>query len=173
MRLTDPVYRAHNPQWAWDPASGEGARRHGGRFNRKGVPALYTSLSPVTAMREASPLGRPFQPLTLVSYETDVAPILDSRDAAAMDAAGATEAELADPEWARAMLEGGVARSQALADRLIAAGFAGLLVRSFAVGAGPRDLNVVFWRWGAAAPRRVAVIDEDGRLPRDDASWRG
>ena len=57
MRFRGLVYRAHNPQWSWTPLSGEGARRHGGRFNRRGVPALYTSLAPLTAIREALPLG--------------------------------------------------------------------------------------------------------------------
>jgi RES domain-containing protein len=35
------VYRAHHPGWAYQPTSGEGAERHGGRFNRKGLTALY------------------------------------------------------------------------------------------------------------------------------------
>ncbi len=35
----------------------EGARR-GGRFNRRGMRALYTSLTPLTAIREAQPSGR-------------------------------------------------------------------------------------------------------------------
>ena len=33
MRFRGTVYRAHNPQWSWTPLSGEGASRHGGRFN--------------------------------------------------------------------------------------------------------------------------------------------
>ena len=41
MRFRGIVYRAHNPQWSWTPLSGEGARRRGGRLNRRGVPALY------------------------------------------------------------------------------------------------------------------------------------
>ena len=62
MRFRGIVYRAHDPRWSWPPVSGEGARLHGGRFNRVGVPAFYASLSPVTAIREASPLGQPLQP---------------------------------------------------------------------------------------------------------------
>ena len=53
IRFTDPVYRAHHPRWAFDPVSGEGARRHGGRFNRPGTPALYTALRMETAWLEA------------------------------------------------------------------------------------------------------------------------
>ena len=62
MRFRGIVYRAHDPRWSWPPASGEGARLHGGRFNRVGVPAFYASVSPVTAIREASALGQPLQP---------------------------------------------------------------------------------------------------------------
>jgi RES domain-containing protein len=42
-KITGLVYRAHNPRWAFEPTSGEGARMHGGRFNPKGRAALYTS----------------------------------------------------------------------------------------------------------------------------------
>ncbi|MGB0496480.1 MAG: RES family NAD+ phosphorylase, partial [Kangiellaceae bacterium] len=43
------VFRAHNPKWAYQPDSGEGAARLGGRFNPKGTPAFYTSLSQIGA----------------------------------------------------------------------------------------------------------------------------
>ena len=57
-----------------------------------------------------------------------------------------------------------MAPTQALAERLIAAGFVGLLVRSFARGATPADLNLVLWRWGADPPATLSVIDDEGRL---------
>ena len=75
MRFRGIVYRAHDPRWSWPPVSGEGARLHGGRFNRVGVPTFYASLSPVTAIREASPLGQPLQPILLCAYEVDAEPI--------------------------------------------------------------------------------------------------
>ena len=80
MRFQGLVYRAHNPEWSWTPLSGEGARRHGGRFNRRGVPALYTSLSPLAAIREAQPLGRPIWSASAPScaYEVDVEPVFDA-----------------------------------------------------------------------------------------------
>lgn len=58
MRIQGRAIRAHNRQWSWTPLSGEGERRHGGRFNRRGIPALYTSVTPLTAIREVQPLGR-------------------------------------------------------------------------------------------------------------------
>ena len=51
-----------------------------------------------------------------------------------------------------------------LAERLIAAGFVGLLVRSFARGATPADLNLVLWHWGADSPATLSVIYDEGRL---------
>ena len=88
MRFRGLVYRAHNPRWTWNPTSGEGARRHGGRFNRIGVPALYTSLSPITAIREASQTGRPLQPVTLCAYEVDAEPVFDALDPSQREALG-------------------------------------------------------------------------------------
>ena len=57
--------------------------------------------------------------------------------------------------WDAEMLAGGVPASQAVAERLIAAGYVGMRVRSFAAGAGVDDLNLVMWRWGSKRPARV------------------
>ena len=164
MRFRGLVYRAHNPQWSWAPLSGEGARRHGGRFNRRGVSALYTSLSPLTAIREAQPLGRPMQPLTLCAYEVDTEPIVDTLDEDQCRALGVNDSDLACPTWEAEMLAGAVPASQALADRLIAAGYAGMRVRSFVSGAGSRDVNLVMWRWSSRRPYHVVLVDDEGRL---------
>ena len=166
MRFQGRVYRAHNPQWSWTPLSGEGARYHGGRFNRRGIPALYTSLNPFTAIREAVPLGRRMQPLTLCAYEVDTEPVFDAQNEYQRVALGVSDADLSCPYWEAEMLEGAVPSSQALADRLIAAGYAGMLVRSFAVGAGVDDINLVLWKWGASRPSLVVLIDDESRLER-------
>ncbi len=170
MRFRGLVYRAHNPQWSWTPLSGEGARRRGGRFNRPGVPALYTSLAPLTAIREAQPLGRPMQPLTLCAYQVDAEPVFDAMDAESRRALKLTEADLACPAWEAEMRIGAVPASQALADRLIAAGYAGMEVRSYAAGASPEDLNLVLWQWNSDRPVRVILIDDEGRLSGDRTS---
>ena len=165
MRFQRLVYRAHNPQWSWTPLSGEGARRHGGRFNRPGTRALYTSLSPLTAIREAQPLGRPMQPLTLCAYDVDAKPVFDALDVEWCEALGIDEADLACPSWEAEMLAGTVPASHLLADRLIATGQVGMRVRSFAAGAGPEDVNLVMWGWSADRPDQVGLIDGEGRLP--------
>ncbi len=165
MRFQGVVYRAHDPRWSWPLVSGEGARRFGGRFNRIDVPALYTALSPLTAVREASPLGRTLQPILLCAYEIDAEPVFDSTERRACAAFGVTDADLHCPTWRTVMYRGEVPASQAVADRLIRAGYVGMLVRSFAAGAGPDDRNLVLWTWGDRFPSRVAVIDDEQRLP--------
>ena len=167
MRFRGLVYRAHNPQWSWSPLSGEGARRYGGRFHRPGIPALYTSLAPLTAIREALPLGRTLQPITLCAYEVDAEPVFDALDQEQCRALGASDSDLACPTWEAEMLAGAVPASQGLADRLIAEGHAGMRVRSYAGGSGPGDLNLVMWRWGPHRPDRVVLVDDEGRLSRD------
>jgi len=49
--------RAREPIRAREPLSGIGAQLHGGRFNPKGIPALYTSVSVMTAIRETNQIG--------------------------------------------------------------------------------------------------------------------
>jgi RES domain-containing protein len=157
------LYRALNPVWAADPLSGEGAARHGGRFNPLGVPALYCSVSPHTAIREANQVGD-LQPITLVAYRAAIDRVFDCRDEEAVREARLSPDELADPAWREAMRREGEAPTQRFARRLIDEGWAGMLVRSFARGSGADDLNLVLWRWGKKAPARLEVIDDEGRL---------
>ena len=169
MRIRGLVYRAHNPQWSWTPPSGEGARRHGGRFNPRGIPALYTSFTPLTAIREAQPLGRPMQPLTLCAYEIDVEPVFDAMDRARREALGVSDSDLECPAWEAEMLDGKIPSSQTLADRLIAMGYVAMRVRSFAAGSDAGDINLVLWRWGTDLPALVTLVDDEGRLSRGSA----
>ena len=62
------------------------------------------------------------------------------------------------------MLAGIIPVSQSLADRLIAAGYVGIRVQSFAPGAATDDLNLVFWRWGNHPPSQVVLVDDEERL---------
>ena len=159
------LYRALDPVYARDPLSGEGARLHGGRFNARGTPALYLSLSPATALREAGQIGT-LQPTTLVAYRADLAPLLDGRDADALAFWGMPLADLADPDWRGRMLASGPVPTQDLAARLAAEGYVGLIVPSYARGATVADVNVMLGRWNTGGGDALTVVDDDGRLSR-------
>lgn len=163
MRYRGKLFRALNPIYARDPLSGYGAGLHGGRFNPRGMPAFYASLSVLTALREANRVGD-LQPTTLVCYEADIENLFDTRDEDALEPFGMDSLALADPAWRDRMKAAGKAPTQTFAERLIARNFNGLLVRSFAPGAAEDDLNFVLWKWGNEAPSRLILIDEEGRL---------
>jgi RES domain-containing protein len=170
------AYRAHNPRWAYLPTSGEGAARHGGRFNRRGVPALYLSLDLTTAWLEAQQ-GLPFkaQPMTLVAYRVCCRRVADVSGPDILAAAGVDPADLACA-WEDLAGRGAEPPSWRLADALIAAGFQGAIVPSFAPAPNPgpdaaQSRNLVLWRWSPEPPCAVQVIDDLGRLPRDDRGW--
>jgi RES domain-containing protein len=145
---------------------------HSGRFNPKGMAALYTTRRLETAWLEAQQ-GFPFkmQPMTLCAYDVDCEDVVDLTVASELDRLGVTAADLSC-SWEGIALSGYVPPSWSLARRLFAHGVAGILVPSFAPGAGPADINAVFWRWSDHPPHQVKVVDDQGRLPRDDSSWR-
>lgn len=162
MRFQGLLYRCLNPIFAADPLSGEGARRYGGRFNAKGRPALYTSLSIVTAIREANQAGS-LQPTVLVSYGADLSPVFDATRTENLTAHGMTASQLAAEDWRDQMRQSGRSDSQRFAERLREDGFAGMIVPSYAPGAGAQDLNLVLWVWqrpGAV----ITLVDDEGRL---------
>jgi len=165
MLYRGPLFRALNPIYAREPLSGRGAELYGGRFNPKGVPALYASLTALTALREANQAGS-LQPTTLVSYDAEIDCVFDTRDESALAAEGMDAASLADNTWRDQMKATGEAKTQAFARGLIAKGYRAMIVRSFAPGATKDDLNLVLWQWGDSLPSRLTLIDDENRLSR-------
>lgn len=161
--FTGKLYRALNPLWAAKPLSGEGAARFGGRFNTPGMPALYCSLDPLTALREANQVGD-LQPTTLVAFDAVIDRVFDGCSAEAAADFGRSLDDMGDPLWREAMLQNAEVPTQRFARELVSAGYAGLRVRSFARGSDGSGLNLVLWNWSNEPPHRITVIDDDGRL---------
>jgi RES domain-containing protein len=153
--------------------SGEGAAIHGGRFNPKGIPALYLALT-IEGMFAEMGHGFPhrFHPLTVCSYDVDVDGVIDLRTEEARAAAGVSFGDMACA-WALDRANGKIPPSWRVAKTLAAQGAAGILVPSFANGARPDMTNLVLWQWGPDLPRKVEVIDPQRRLPVDQESWPG
>jgi RES domain-containing protein len=171
LRFQGTCYRAHDPKWAFSPLSGDGAKTHGGRFNPKGVPALYLALTIDGMIAEMTHgFAHRLDPLTICSYQVDVDDVVDLRDDGGRKANGAALADLGCA-WAADVANGRYPASWRIADRLIAQGRAAVLVPSFARGAKPDMTNLVLWKWGPALPHHVEVYDPSGRLPKDQTSW--
>lgn len=171
MRFQGTCYRAHDPKWAFSPLSGDGARTHGGRFNPKGVPALYLALTIDGMIAETTHgFAHRLDPLTICSYQVDVDDVVDLKDQDGRQAHGVALVALSCA-WADDVANGRYPASWSLADRLIAQGSAGVLVPSFARGARSDMANLVLWKWCPALPHRVEVHDPSGRLPKDQTSW--
>jgi RES domain-containing protein len=171
LRFRATCYRAHDPRWSFRPLSGEGAAIHGGRFNPKGVAALYLALDPMTAVKEANQgFAHKIEPCVLCSYDVDCEDIVDLRTDRARKASGVASEDMA-AAWFSFLAEGREPPSWRVAARLIGEGAAGILAPSYAPGATRADRNLVLWRWSAEPPHKVAVFDPSGRLPKDQLSW--
>lgn len=165
------VYRAHNPCWSFNVLSGDGAKRYGGRFNAKGVPALYTSLTPAVAFAEYQQgfSHRP-QPTLLCAYEVDCEDILDLTNEGILRTYNIMQSDLSCA-WEVLAQDKKPSPSWLLADALIERGVAGIIVPSFAKNAPYGGKNLVFWRWGETRPHKVTVYDDFSRLPTNQSSW--
>jgi RES domain-containing protein len=162
LRFSGTCYRAHDPRWAFQPISGEGAAIRGARFNPKGSPALYLALGVMTAVKEANQgFAHRIDPCVLCSYEVECEDIVDLRTTAGRDAALVGFGDMAC-NWMSAIADGERPPSWAIHDRLVAVGAAGILVPSFAPGADADDHNLVLWNWGEQAPHKVRVVDQPG-----------
>jgi len=166
MDYIGTLYRSLNPLWAAKPLCGEGAARFGGRFNPKGMAALYTSPQPEAAMREANQAGA-FQPMRLVAYRAEIRNIFDATDPACLDRIGMSAVQLAALDWRDVMMIGHVAPTQRLAIDLSARNYAGILAPSFAAHARQGDCNLVLWRWGDTPPALLQAVNDQAGLCAD------
>ncbi len=158
-------WRMLAPRWAFDPLSGAGAARAGGRWNAPGQAALYLSTSHATAIAEyQQDLPRPG---TLTAYDGNGAGILDLADLAVLRSLGLDEAFLRQPWKQTRDIQKARPPSWDFASAAMAAGWHGVRVPSVqAVGQ-----NLVLWRWNERAVPSVRHIDPLGELPRNQASW--
>lgn len=163
--LSAPLWRIVHPARHRDPFSGEGARVYGGRWNMKGWPALYLATDHITAVAEYYRGRR--KPGTLVPYDLSASVIADLTDGRGGPADAAVAAAIAADWKAKALMEGHVPPSWALAQELIAAGAEGTLVPSVQNRGGT---NLVLWRWRDARDpgegAALSLLDPEAALTR-------
>jgi RES domain-containing protein len=158
-------WRMLAPRWAFDPLSGAGAARAGGRWNERGQAALYLSDSHATAIAEyQQDLPRPG---TLTAYDVDASTILDLTAVATRRDLGMDDAFLRQP-WKQARdVEGRRPSCWDLAASAAASGWQGLRVPSVQAP----GTNLVLWRWNEDGGARVRHMDPLNDLTRDQTSW--
>jgi len=161
------VFRAHDPKWASSPLSGKGAKRYGGRFNKKGQAALYTSLSQTTAFIEYQQgfIARP-QPVTICAYEVNCTDIVDLTDNTELNKYGISQNQL-NCNWEYLAADKKIPPSWIIAESLILKDVAGIIVPSFAHNSSDNDKNLILWSWSNNTPHQIKLIDNFNKTPSE------
>jgi RES domain-containing protein len=137
LRFQGVCYRDHDPKWAFTPTSGAGAAIHGGRFNPKGVEALYVALTLEGAFLEINQgFALKFAPCTMCSYDVDCDNLADLRTESGRQVHSVDFNDMACA-WFSLAAAGTVPPSWQVAQRLMEEGFAGMLVPSAPGVTGP------------------------------------
>jgi RES domain-containing protein len=160
------LWRAFVPRWSYQPLSGEGAARFGGRWNPVGQPTIYAARELSTAWAEYN-RGFVQHPALIAQLELTGDVLADLTDPATLARLGVSP-DIHHCEWRDQLDRGEVPDSHRLAARLLAAGAQGVIYPSFM---SPGGTCVALWHWNGPAEQRLAAIDPDGRLPRTAASW--
>ena len=136
------AYRSASPAYvgARDLLSGEGVRRHGGRWNAAGAfTAVYASLSPETAIAEALAHFRYYaipeadaMPRVLVALEASLAALADLTDGRARRTLKVSRRRMRGDGWRRAAEQGRESLTQAIGRAAFEAELEALLVPSAA-----------------------------------------
>ena len=166
------AYRSHEPRWSFLPTSGEGAARHGGRFNPQGQATLYLSLTQMGALIE-SQQGFPkrAKPKLICSYDVDMQNIIDLTAPQILQCLAVEPDKMASCGWLLESKRGQTPYTWQLFYRLYENGVNGIIVNSYAPGAAEFK-NLVLWRWSNKKPNQVCVIDPYEQLPKNQMSWR-
>lgn len=164
--LTQILWRADVRRWTHAPLSGEGAARFGGRWNPVGIPTIYAASELSTAWAEYNQ-GFVQHPALIAQLELSGARLADLTDPAFMNARGLDQA-LHSCEWRAEIDEGNEPMTHKVQKTLSGEGFDGVVYPSFM---SPGGNCVVLWRWNGNYGPVLKVVDPEGCLPRDAASW--
>jgi RES domain-containing protein len=165
------LHRTITPRYASTPLSGAGAAKIGGRFNRAGVEALYLSLSAQTALAEFQQTSSFLPPGTICSYVADLLEMVDLR----LLGTGKWDPIWQDwnMDWRRSLLDDHLDPPTwdmgDMGDMAVEAGYPGIIFPSVADKGGT---NLVLFMVAFRGKGSISVMDPDGALPKNDASWQ-
>lgn len=138
----------------------------GGRWNPRGIKAVYASLSPLTAVQEAYHNFLDFgfdpsaiRPRMFVGAEVELDMVLNLSDQAIRRRLGFTLAELLDEDWQTIQREGDESWTQATGRGAYEAGFEALLAPSSRHR--PDGVNLVVFPDKLRSGSRIEIVGKD------------
>ena len=144
---------------------GEGARLYGGRWNPRGVAAVYGSLTPETAMAETLAHAAYYHlpvhsamPRTFVAIEFSLSKVLDLTDGSVRQALRVSDKRMLKCDWRSEVRNGRTPITQAIAAAAYGSGLEGLLAPSSAHAGG---LNLIVFPKNLLSTSNLAVLAED------------
>jgi RES domain-containing protein len=149
--LRDEVFRSAPPQYADSKLliDGGGAKRTGGRWNPRGVAALYCALTPEAALAEALayarymgwPVSRGF-PRVIVALRVKLSNVLDLTDRSIRRRLGVSAERMTTTDWRKEVAGGRIPLTHLIGRAAFDVGLEGLLVASASGKAAP---NIVIY----------------------------
>ena len=157
-----------------DFLSGDGAAKHGGRWNRRRIHAVYASLDIITATYEAYQnfLDYGFslsaiRPRVTAGARANLSIVLDLTDTANRRKMGFTLTDLLDEDWEGIQAGGEESWTQAIGRGSREAGFEAILVHS-ARNRGGRNIVIFSNHLGTGSTLKLLAPDD---LPPHPSDW--
>jgi RES domain-containing protein len=165
--FAETVYRSCTPKYANEPdlLTGEGSRRHGGRWNPIGIAVVYTSLSPETAMAETLAHHRYYgipvedaMPRMFVAMEARLQAVLDFRQGTVRQRIQVSLDRILKVDWRKEVQAGRDPITQTIGHAASELGWEGMIVPS---AADPKGHNLLVFPENLHGDSEVRVLHPD------------